>query len=70
VVGAVCFLAGATLLAIGLILSHKGKLPARMQVSWATAAPAETAATAADANAPHAETASDEDEPTEDEGKS
>ena len=45
VIGLVCFLAGATLLTIGLVLSYKGKMPAWMQVSWA-ASPAvgETAA--------------------------
>ena len=47
VIGLVCFLAGATLLAIGLVLSYKGKMPAWMQVSWA-AAPAVATAIAAE----------------------
>ncbi len=41
VVGAVCFLAGATLLTVGFILSHKGKLNTWLQVRWAKALPAE-----------------------------
>ena len=53
VIGLVCFLAGATLLIIGLVMSYKGRMPAWMQVSWAgagatnpvtEAAPADTAA--------------------------
>ena len=43
VVGAVCFLAGGTLLTIGFILSHKGKLNDSLQVRWAEAASVETA---------------------------
>ncbi len=41
VVGAVCFLAGMTLLIIGFILSHKGKLDKWLTVRWAEKVPAE-----------------------------
>lgn len=49
VVGIVCFVVSTTLLILGLILQHKGKLPASMQVSWAEPATAEAAEAAAGA---------------------
>ena len=70
VIGAVCFLAGATLLVVGLILSHKGKMPAWMQVSWATPA-AESASvdTPADATGSDTEEKKEAADETNGEGK-
>ena len=58
VVGLVCFLAGATLLTVGLILSHKGKMPALFTVSFVEKAPVSESETAsAESSAEEADTA-------------
>ena len=74
VVGLVCFVAGVTLMIVGLVLTRKGKLDKWLAVRWAEPVPAEGEAvtetaeggdTATDEAAETTETAEETDQPSE-----